>query len=150
MHCLVLSLLALVVLATPSYAFVSKLGPYGGPIPCHQLKAAVRYFIKGTFSGAALLAELNDLYLETANPPQEWSAEDNTDNTNLAALINGIAVIEIGSTAGINQTELEIQELRKLKVADDIESACAAAEHGSSAANTPAKFRLRVGLPTNP
>jgi hypothetical protein len=112
---------------TPAAAFVEKLAPNGGPIPCHQMRGAVVLYIKGTYTGGQLANALAALYLTPDG--QTWSSTDTTDNANLKALVDGQPTLAA-----------------KLLVAIDLESLCAFWEHQPAALDTPAEFRSHLGI----
>ena len=131
------------LLGTSSEAFVSKLSPFGGPIPCHQFSAAIGLYIEGVYTGGQLANALREEYLLTATPPQDWSATDNIDNANLATMINGITVADVEDP----EAAAALTALFKYRRSVKIEEMCAAAEQQLNAVDTPEKFRLRIGLP---
>ena len=84
----VLALCFVIITSSASQAFVSKIDPalgYTGRISCHQLSEMVNAFIAGSFTGATLKSAIATHYGLT------FTAEDDTDFTNLGVLINAEA-----------------------------------------------------------
>lgn len=128
---ILLCALVLGCFALPAHAFVEELNPYGGPIPCHQMRAAVVELIAGTFTAPTLATALEGKYLTPVG--HSWTVRDTTDNTNLKALVDA-------ASGTANKTLIALR----------IESLCAAAEDGFAVVDTAAKFRTLLGLPAIP
>lgn len=128
MRVLLYSLFAL-LLTSPSWAFVEKLGPnFEGGIPCHAIGAALfNYVVPGGPPPAVLSSILQREWV-----PSGWSTQDTDDNTALIAMLEGLTQIE-----------------RYVKV-HQIEYSCLLWEMGVDEFDNPIKFRARIGLPPAP
>jgi hypothetical protein len=123
-------LLLLLVLAQPAGAFVGQLHPNQGEhqgIPCEGLAAILWNYIQpGGPSGAELAAIILREWV-----PGGWTAQDNTDNQALVALL--------GPASPLTQAEKEARVTR-------IEHYCTLWELGVDELGSPALFRAAIGL----
>lgn len=122
-------------LVPPAVGFVSKISPFGGPIPCHQMRLAVHAFARGSASGGSVATILEREHLTPLG--QSWSGADTTDNSNLVTLMNGIT-----------HADPVVQALRKVELSSWLEGLCAAAELGYDEVDTPNEFRTLLGIAT--
>lgn len=129
-------------LVTPASAFVSKIRAQDGTkLACHQVSAAYKAYIMGTLTAQQALDRLNILCNCTL------AGADLTDLTNFRGQIDGIGVLELGNTAGENNTELAVQSLRKLATVGNMESYCAIFELGDDTLLTETQLRSLLNIP---
>lgn len=108
-------------------AFVEELAPNtnGDGIPCHAIRAMlIRYIQPGGLSAS----ELGGI-LEREFVPGGWTAQDNTDNSSLIALVNSKVLV-----------------YDKLIVALETENLCMLWESNVDEVDTPAEYRNALGI----
>lgn len=128
MHHFLASLLLALVLSTPSHAFVEKLAPNNlpeGGIPCNGMGAMLFFYVMPGGPSAGVLGSIIQREWVEAG----WSAQDLVDNQNLLALIDAAAT----------QDEKE-------HIVHKVTYVCMLWELGVDEANTPSKFRTRLGI----
>lgn len=123
--------------AAKSFAFVNRLGPYGGPVLCHDLAWMFEEYAEGFIESAQFPDELRNLYGIT------WTSIDLTDIQNLLGQINNT-----GTGIGNAPADVLIRRGAKARHARRLERLCGLAERGYAAVDTPNKFRARIGIPT--
>lgn len=123
--------------AYPCLAFVNRLGPYGGPVLCHDVAWMFEEYAEGFIEAAQFPDDLRKLYGIT------WTPTDLTDIENLLAKINGT-----GSAIGNAPADAMLRRNSKAWQARRLERLCGLAERGYAAVDTPNKFRTRIGIPT--
>lgn len=129
---LIISLL-IFCLAFPAAAFVEKLNPnmtdglHGG-IPCHAMGAILRFHIA---PGGPVPAVVSSI-IQREWVPGGWSAQDTDDNSNMIGILNAAT-----------QAEKEVFVGR-------LEDFCMLWELGVDEVDSPAEYRLRLGLPAAP
>lgn len=114
----------LVMFSATVFAFVEELNPNGGTIPCHAMGAILRNYIAPGGPSAVVLGSI----IEREWVPGGWTAQDNTDNSNLLALIDAAAADE------------------KERIVQRVEDYCILWEEGVDELDTPVEYRSRVGI----
>ena len=118
-------LLVLLLLASPAYAFVEKLGPNnpnGTGIPCHGIGAMLFFFLApGGPSGSILNSITQREWV-----PGGWSAQDITDLENVVSSLNTLT--------GVNKHIFQ----------QGIEYYCLLWEMGVDEVDSPAEYRSRL------
>lgn len=129
------------VSSTTSQAFISKIRATDGTkIPCHQVSAAYRAYVEGALTAAQALTRVELLCGCTI------AGQDLTDLSNFRNVIDAIGILEIGSTAGENSTEVEIQRLRKLARVSAMESYCGIFELNNDVLLNETQLRTLLGI----
>jgi len=128
-----ITLLLLLLFATPSWAFVEKLHPNqrdvgSGGIPCNAMWSVLFDYAK---PGGPPPAILNSR-IQREWVPEGWSEQDKADNQAIIQLMDSKAPSE------------------KYILAFEVQSACLLWELGVDEFDTPQKFRLRIGIPPAP
>lgn len=85
-------LLILLLLASPAYAFVEKLGPNqpnGGGIPCHGIGAMLFLYVAPSGPSGSILNSI----VQREWVPGGWSSQDITDLENLVNSLNALSAI---------------------------------------------------------
>ena len=123
----------LLLLAQPSWGFVEKLHPNhmtngGGGISCNAIAAALFNYAKPGGPPAAILSSI----IQREWVPEGWSAQDIADNQAL------IALMDAATQAG------------KYIMVEEVKYGCYMWEMDVDELNSPAEFRLRIGLPPAP
>lgn len=129
-------------LVSPGYSFVSKIRAQDGTkLACHSVSAAYKAYVMGTLTAQQALDRLNLLCNCTL------AGADITDLTNFRGQIDAIGILEIGNTAGENNTELAVQSLRKLATVSNMESYCAIFEAGNDSLLNETQLRSLLNIP---
>lgn len=123
--------------AYPCLAFVNRLGPYGGPVLCHDVAWMFEEYAEGFIEAAQFPDDLRNLYGIT------WTAADLGDIGAFLGKINGV-----GSGMGNTPADVALKRNAKAWQARRLERLCGLAERGYAAVDTPNKFRARIGIPT--
>ena len=114
---------------TPSFGFVEKLipnHPNQGGIPCFSFKGALLWYIVPGGPAPAVLSSI----VQREWVPSGWSAQDIADNNNMIAMLDAQANWQA-----------------KRMIIDMLEVSCVYWEQGVDEFDSPAEFRLRMGLP---
>lgn len=90
----------LMLIISPSHAFVSKLVPFGGPINCEAFGAAMLAYTlgdntTGVIGSARTAGQIGTMLENKFLVPlgQSWSIQDTDDNGRLVTHINGLSTL---------------------------------------------------------
>ena len=126
---IVIHLALLLLISAPAGAFVEQLHPHAqqtgtGGIPCHAIGAILRNYAEPGGPNAAALGNI----MQREWVPGGWTEQDNTDNTALVNMLNGMPP---------PQREVKVQT---------IEDFCILWEQGVDELDTPEEYRARIGI----